>query len=109
MRCWPRRLLLLMGPLSASWPRAAMVAGASVWVFLAGRCFLCENPCFELLDLFGFPWILSSESRLFNGLREINRAEIFSRRFFRWGRHRRDGKLRSWHGKGELGHTASLA
>jgi hypothetical protein len=31
--------------------------------------FRCENPRFCLLDSFGFPWILSSESSLFNGLR----------------------------------------
>jgi hypothetical protein len=29
------------------------------------------------LDSLGFPWILSSESRLFNGLRGINRAKVF--------------------------------
>jgi hypothetical protein len=37
-----------------------------------------RNPRFELLDLFGFPWILSSESRLFNGLREINAEKFFA-------------------------------
>jgi hypothetical protein len=48
--------------------------------FLGASPFGCESPAFELLDSFGFPWILSSESRLFNGLREIN-AEIFSGAF----------------------------
>jgi hypothetical protein len=29
------------------------------------------------LDYLGFPWILSSESRLFNGLHDIFAGEIF--------------------------------
>jgi hypothetical protein len=29
------------------------------------------------LDYLGFPWILSSESRLFNGLRGLNRGKFF--------------------------------
>jgi hypothetical protein len=33
------------------------------------------------LDFLGFPWILSSESRFFNGLRGIFREENFSRPF----------------------------
>jgi hypothetical protein len=37
----------------------------------------CENQGFSLLDFLGFPWILSSESRLINGLHEIFRREFF--------------------------------
>jgi hypothetical protein len=33
------------------------------------------------LDSLGFPWILSSESRLFNGLRGLFRKLFFSRPF----------------------------
>jgi hypothetical protein len=61
MRCWPRRLLLLMGPLSALLAARRHGSGRICLGFLGGSLFLCENPCFELLDLFGFPWILSSE------------------------------------------------
>jgi hypothetical protein len=39
-----------------------------------------QNPDLRLLDFFGFPWILSSESRLINGLCGIKRAKIFLRR-----------------------------
>jgi hypothetical protein len=46
--------------------------------FLGGSLFRYENPRFELLDLFGFPWILSFESRLFNGLREIKEEQFFA-------------------------------
>jgi hypothetical protein len=46
--------------------------------FLGRSLFRCENPRFELLDLFGFPWILSSGSRLFNGLREISAEKFFA-------------------------------
>jgi hypothetical protein len=37
-----------------------------------------ENPVLRLLDFLGFPWNLSSESGLINGLRGINRQKIFS-------------------------------
>jgi hypothetical protein len=36
-----------------------------------------ESPVYRLLDFLGFPWNLSSESRLFNGLRGINRQKFF--------------------------------
>jgi hypothetical protein len=39
--------------------------------------FYGENPDSKLLDYLGFPWILSSELRLFNGLHGI-----FERNFF---------------------------
>jgi hypothetical protein len=37
-----------------------------------------ENPHLSLLDFLGFPWILSSESRLINGLRAIFAKRIFA-------------------------------
>jgi hypothetical protein len=36
-----------------------------------------ENPVYRLLDFLGFPWILSSESKLINGLHGINRQKFF--------------------------------
>ena len=39
--------------------------------------FRCENPCSDVLDFLGFPWILSSESRLFNGLRGLKWGSFF--------------------------------
>jgi hypothetical protein len=36
-----------------------------------------EDPHSWLLDYLGFPWILSSESRLINGLRGLKRAKVF--------------------------------
>jgi hypothetical protein len=36
-----------------------------------------EDPHSWLLDYLGFPWILSSESRLINGLPGIKRAKVF--------------------------------
>ena len=44
--------------------------------FLGPWPFGGENPHTSLLDLLGFPWILSSESRLISGLHRIF-AEIF--------------------------------
>jgi hypothetical protein len=40
-----------------------------------------ENPVYRLLDFLGFPWILSSESRLINVLRSINRPKVFLKPF----------------------------
>jgi hypothetical protein len=45
---------------------------------LARRRFAAKHPDY-LLDFLGFPWILSSESRLFNGLRGIKRGKFFLR------------------------------
>ena len=45
--------------------------------FLGGWPFPCENPRFWVLDFLGFPWILSSESSLFNGLRGKTAENIF--------------------------------
>jgi hypothetical protein len=47
--------------------------------FLGGWPFPCENPRFWVLDFLGFPWILSSESSLFNGLRGKSAENIFWR------------------------------
>jgi hypothetical protein len=52
---------------SRRWP------GQSVWIFL-GRRRLAAKPRFIAI---GFPWILSFESRLINGLRGINREKFF--------------------------------
>jgi hypothetical protein len=49
--------------------------------FLGSRLFHCKDPRFWGLDFLGFPWILSSESRLINGLRWIFREENFARPF----------------------------
>jgi hypothetical protein len=46
--------------------------------FLGAEWFRRKNPQLRLLDFLGFAWILSSESRLFNGLRGIFREEFFS-------------------------------
>jgi hypothetical protein len=45
--------------------------------FLGPRRFTREDDLLRLLDFLGFPWILSSELRLINGLHGINRATIF--------------------------------
>jgi hypothetical protein len=49
--------------------------------FLGGWPFCCEFSGFPVLDFLGFPWILSSESRLINGLRGFFSGKKFSRRF----------------------------
>jgi hypothetical protein len=38
-----------------------------------------ENPRFEALDFLGFPWILSSKTRLINGLHGIFSEKFFAR------------------------------
>jgi hypothetical protein len=45
--------------------------------FLGPQPFAYENQDLSLSDFLGFPWILSSETRLINGLCGINRAKIF--------------------------------
>ena len=52
-------------------------SGRSDLGFLGPSRVCCENPRFWGLEFLGFPWILSSESRLFNGLCGINREEFF--------------------------------
>ena len=49
--------------------------------FLGAWPFRCENARQGMLDFLGFPWILSSESRLFNGLRGQKRRKFFSALF----------------------------
>jgi hypothetical protein len=48
---------------------------------LGASPFPFENPRFEVLDFLGFPWILSSETRLTNGLRGIFLEKFFPRLF----------------------------
>jgi hypothetical protein len=52
------------------------LAGAGLG-FLGPSPFPCENPRSDVLDFLGFPWILSSETRLINGLRGIKRGNFF--------------------------------
>jgi hypothetical protein len=49
--------------------------------FLGRWPFGRENPRLQGLEKLGFPWILSSESSLFNGLRGIFRKRNFARPF----------------------------
>jgi hypothetical protein len=49
------------------------------------------------LDFLGFPWILSSESRLFNGLRGIKRERFFLGAFS-VGLAAPERRARFWHG-----------
>ena len=60
---------------SARWgPRRR--SGQSVWVFLARGRSGGKPPLISVWTVFGFPWILSSESRLFNGLCGVNGERI---------------------------------
>jgi hypothetical protein len=65
------------------WPRGP--PACSIDLGFLGPSRFCpgrpENKAWISLDFLGFPWILSSESRLFNGLRGILREENFSRPF----------------------------
>jgi hypothetical protein len=51
-------------------------SGRSVWIFLALALSLRKPPLIGF-DCLGFPWILSSESILFNGLHGIKRGNFF--------------------------------
>jgi hypothetical protein len=68
-----------------------------VWVFLVPGPIGRESPCLWALEKLGFPWILSSESSLFNGLRGIFAGRNFSRPFARRGPQRRNRRQPSWH------------
>jgi hypothetical protein len=57
--------------------RVATLVQTSHLDFLGAWVFGCENPRFRVLDFLGFPWILSSESRLINGLRGISGEKFF--------------------------------
>jgi hypothetical protein len=52
---------------------------------LGPSLFCFENPGVRGLDFLGFPWILSSETRLINGLRGKNRRRIFRGVLPLWG------------------------
>jgi hypothetical protein len=75
--------------------------------FLGARPFRRENARQGVLDFLGFPWILSSESILFNGLREIFAERNFSRPFAIGGS---AGEAPTVSGmrKRQIAHTASL-
>jgi PEP-CTERM motif len=45
--------------------------------FLGPWPFCREDPVYERLYFLVFPWTLSSESRLFNGLRDIKRGKVY--------------------------------
>jgi hypothetical protein len=63
---------------------------------LGSRPFRCENHYQSTLDFFGFPWILSSESRLFNELHGILREKFFLALLsLAWAIS--DGGIRFWH------------
>jgi hypothetical protein len=64
--------------------------------FSGNGAFPLRKPRFGLLDSLGFPWILSSESRLFNGLRVIFAVRVFSA-LFGGVKRRGDRSLRSLH------------
>jgi hypothetical protein len=49
--------------------------------FLGPSPFRCEDPRLWAFDFLGFPWILSSESRLINGLRGVKRGNFLTHAF----------------------------
>jgi hypothetical protein len=67
-----------------------------------------KNPWFGGLEKLGFPWILSSESSLFNGLQWIFAEEKYSRPFAAAPEPRQHGVMILARGKGRIGHKASL-
>ncbi|HEY5207278.1 MAG TPA: hypothetical protein VIJ63_22160, partial [Roseiarcus sp.] len=76
--------------------------------FLGASPFRCKNPRFWLLDFLGFPWILSSESRLINGLRGVNGEEKFRAGFpLCWEALVREAAVEAVR-KGRIVHGASL-
>jgi hypothetical protein len=76
--------------------------------FLGEWSFRRENPRLSRLDLFGFPWILSSESRLINTLRGKSVENIFARLFLDVSRAAVDSYGFSV-GRPGITHEASLA
>jgi hypothetical protein len=77
--------------------------------FLGPWLFRFENPRFRGLDFLGFSWILSSESRLINGLCGINRGKIFHAVFGPWAFETRERKAAGEAmRKGRSVHSASL-
>jgi hypothetical protein len=67
--------------------------------FLGPWPFCSESPCFLVLDFLGFPWNLSSETRLINGLWGIF-AEKFFLAVYARGSHGGDANHRSLEGEG---------
>jgi hypothetical protein len=70
--------------------------------------FRFENPSFQVLDFLGFPWILSSESSLINGLRWIF-AEKFFAALSPWRWSAREGILLSWRAEAQNCSYAKLS
>jgi hypothetical protein len=62
------------------WPRGPPACSIDL-DFLGPSRFCPSTARKQGLDFLGFPWILSSESRLFNGLRGILREKNFARSF----------------------------
>src|ERR1700722_17586281 len=65
------------------WRRTASVRW-TIWIFFVPGRFSTKTPlygCWISLDFLGFPWILSSELSLFNGLRGINAQKFFASLF----------------------------
>jgi hypothetical protein len=88
---------------------AARVLLRPVWFFLAAGCFRRQSPRPGLLDFLGFPWILSSEISLFNGLRGIFEIIFFMGSLAQAGRGRapRTGAFELW--KSGIIHSSSVA
>jgi hypothetical protein len=76
--------------------------------FLGTPAFCYENPRFWGLEKLGFPWILSTESRLIKGLHEIF-SRVFSSRFCRRESAVETAAPRFGRRKGRIVHGASLA
>ena len=71
---WMASVWLRLGGGPATSVRSIRLGFLGLWRFR------CERPLHEpwiVLDCLGFPWILSSESRLFNGLRGLKRGKFF--------------------------------
>jgi hypothetical protein len=65
-------------------------------VFLGQSLFGRENTRQPPLDFLGFPWILSSESSIFNGLREILAEKSFRGPFAPWSVRSAEGRQRGY-------------
>ena len=74
--------------------------------FLGAWPFRSQSPHLRLLDSLGFPWILSSESRLINGLQGTNRPVFFA--FVLGGSRRRDGSQQLGLREDRIVHALSL-
>ena len=54
---------------------------ALVWIFLVDSRLAAKTPDFRRLDFLGFPWILLSETSVFNWLSRIFVENIFASLF----------------------------